>query len=57
MRVKTSSNVPIIIRYKPQFVAFFFIKTLILLQIYEILVFQVSCFMIFLYLCTRILQK
>ena len=32
MRVKTSTNVPIIIRYKPQFVAFFFIKTLIFVQ-------------------------
>ena len=56
-RVVTSAIVPIIIRNKPKYGVNFFIKSLNLLQIYEILVFQVSCFMIFLYLCTRILQK
>ena len=56
-RVEMSTNVPNIIRNKPKYGGNFFIKTLILLQRYEILVFQVSGFRIFLYLCTRILQK
>ena len=56
-RVEMSTNVPIIIRNKPKYGGNFFIKTLILLQIYEILGFCLSSFVFFLYLCTRILQK
>jgi hypothetical protein len=56
-RVAISTKVPIIISNMPIKGVNFFIKTLILLQIYEIFHFSLFLFHFFLYLCTRILRK
>ena len=51
------AKVPKTMSIKPIFLVYFFIKTLNLLQIYEIIHFSLFTFHFFSYLCTRILQK